>query len=108
MPQYLTTQSTVQCAHGGAVTLFTANTKVLAGGAPVLLDSDQHIVAGCPFSQGSNYSPCVRVQWSAGATKSSAGDKPLLTTSVGIGYSAAGAPQGPVVVGDTQQSVEGL
>ena len=48
----LTTASTILCPHGGIAVLTTANARVTAGGAPVLLESDIHTVAGCPFEIG--------------------------------------------------------
>jgi hypothetical protein len=99
----LTTASTVMCPHGGQAILPTANARVTAGGPQVLLQSDTHIVVGCPFTVGSKYSPCVRIQWSAGATKVAVGGQPPLTqTSVGTCYGAEGAPQGVAIIASTQ------
>src|SRR5512146_1314308 len=102
MPAYLTTASQVMCPHGGQVTLTTANSKVTAVGAPVLLESDQHVVAGCAFTIGVKPSPCVRVQWSAGSVKTSIGAAPLTQSSIGTCYSPEGAPQGLAIVVNTQ------
>lgn len=43
----LNTMSTVMCPHGGKVVLTTTNTTVLVNGAPALLMTDVHTVAGC-------------------------------------------------------------
>jgi hypothetical protein len=108
MPKYLTIASQIQCPHAGQLILTTANAKVSADGGFVLLESDQHVVAGCPFTIGPKYSPCVRVQWSAGSAMTSASAKPLTDSSIGICYSPEGAPQGVAVVVQTQQKVDAL
>jgi hypothetical protein len=94
----LTTASLVQCMHGGQAILTTANTSLMAGGSPVLLESDMHPVVGCPFIVGLVYMPCVIIQWQAGATSLSVNGVPvLLQTSLGQCLNAAGAPQGVAI-----------
>src|SRR5688572_2311697 len=108
MPNLLTTASQVQCPHGGQATLLTSNTQVTAGGSAVLLETDIHIVAGCPFTIGPRYSPCVRIEWSAGTTMVSANTTALLTqSSVGRCLSAEGAAQGVAMVVQTQMKADG-
>jgi hypothetical protein len=88
----LTTASQIQCPHGGQATLMTANVKAKAGTA-MLLETDIHVVAGCSFVVGTVPSPCVQIQWNAGAVKVKAGGTAVLTTSsVGTCYGAS--PQG--------------
>ncbi len=101
----LTTASTIQCMHGGSATLSTANTKVFAGGSPALLETDIHPVVGCPFTlPPPKYSPCVRIEWSGGAsTTTISGVAVLIQSSVGKCISAEGAPQGVAVIASTQQ-----
>ncbi len=109
MPNYLTTDSQIQCPHGGQLTLTTANSSIYADGALVLLDSDQHTVSGCAFTIGPNPSPCVLVQWAAGSSMTSAqSGSPLTQSSVGKCLSPASAPQGVALVVQTQQKVEAL
>src|SRR5262249_52838425 len=108
MPAYLTTASQIMCPHGGQLALFTSNASVTAAGAPVLLESDQHLVTGCAFTVGVKPSPCVRVTWAAGSVKSSVGAKPLTQSSLGTCYSPEGAPQGVAAVVNTQTQVEAL
>jgi hypothetical protein len=99
----LTTASQVMCAHGGQATLLTSNAQVSAGGSMVLLETDVHLVSGCSFTVGTVYSPCVRIEWSAGATKCSVGGvAPLTQSSVGKCLGASGAPQGVASVVQTQ------
>jgi hypothetical protein len=105
----LTTGSTVQCPHGGQATLSTANTKVSTMAGKVLLESDIHKVAGCSFMIGNKPSPCMRIEWKAGATKSKANQTGLLVeSSIGLCYSAEGAPQGPatIVMADQKASAQ--
>ena len=99
----LTTTSTVTCMHGGQAILLTANTKVMVDGAPALLETDIHPVAGCPFTIGPKYSPCVRIEWTAGAAKVTInGTKVLVRSSIGKCISAEGAPQGIALILNTE------
>ena len=97
---FLTTAATITCTHGGQATLSTANQKVKAGGPQVLLESDVHTVAGCPFTLPNGTSmPCIRIEWSAGASSVKVnGGKPLVQSSVGKCINAPGAPQGVAIV----------
>ncbi|HEY0603394.1 MAG TPA: hypothetical protein VGD58_10805 [Herpetosiphonaceae bacterium] len=103
----LTTQSQMQCPHGGKVQAISSNTKVSAGpGAYVLRMNDTFTIAGCPFQipapSGTIPSPCVRVQWLVADMRTMAGQPTLSETSVGLCFSAQQAPQGSVVVVSTQ------
>lgn len=105
MPGYLlTTASTIQCPHGGQAVLFTSNARVMADGAPVLLSSDVHPVAGCAFTlPGGKPSPCLRIEWASPAGSSEVGGAaPLVKTSVGKCLSPEGAPQGVAIIANTQ------
>lgn len=105
MPGYiLTTASQVKCTHGGTATLTTANATVKIDGAPALLETDVHPVAGCPFTvPGPKPQPCVRIEWTAGAaTCKCNGTKVLVQSSVGKCISAEGATQGLAIVAQTQ------
>ena len=99
----LNTASTILCPHGGQATLITANTAVFADGSAVLLASDTHPVAGCPFMAGSKYSPCLRIEWSAGAGSVTVGNNAvLLQSSIGRCLNGEGATQGVAVIATTQ------
>lgn len=103
---HLTTTSTIMCPHGGQATLTTANTKVAANLANVLLETDIHTVAGCPFMVGTTSSPCVRIDWSSGTSRVSInGTATLVTTSIGQCLNAAGATQGVATIVNTQRKV---
>ncbi len=98
----LTTQSTIQCPHGGVVVLTTTDTMAQIGGAYVLLESDIHAVAGCPFTTGSNPSPCATVLWSGGSTQVKVNQVGVLTeASVGQCLGPSGV-QGIAIIGNTQ------
>ncbi|HEX9898505.1 MAG TPA: hypothetical protein VGC81_04735 [Candidatus Methylomirabilis sp.] len=99
----LTMTSTIQCPHGGVAILITSNTRTFAGGAPVLLESDIHPILGCPFTVGLKYSPCIRIEWSAGASKATIrGKKVLVESSIGKCINPEGASQGVAVIVNTQ------
>ncbi len=99
----LNTASAIMCPHGGQATLFTSNTRVFADGSQVLLESDIHPVVGCPFTVGTKYSPCVRIQRSAGANKATVTSTPVLVqSSIGSCKNGEGAVQGVAVIVNTQ------
>jgi hypothetical protein len=105
----LTITSTIQCPHGGQAVLTTANSKVSAERATVLLESDVHTITGCPFTVGSSPSPCVRIDWSGGATKAQVnGTAVLLKTSIGQCLNAPGGVQGVAVIVNTQMKASAL
>lgn len=104
--QILTTSSTITCTHGGRAILLTANVKVTVDGARALLESDIHPVLGCGFTVGTKYSPCIRIEWKAGAAKVTInGTKVLLRSSIGKCINAEGAPQGLALIKNTQTKV---
>jgi len=104
----LTTASTVMCPHGGLAQLITVNTDAVLDGAPALLQTDLHPIAGCPFTPVA-YSPCVTIRWVTGATLTKVHGVPvLLQNSVGLCLNAAQVPQGTAIVVQTQQRAKGL
>lgn len=103
--EVLTISSTIQCPHGGSAILTTSNARVTANGAFALLETDIHPVAGCPFVIGVKPSPCVRIEWAAGATKVTAHAAVLVRSSIGKCISPEGAPQGVAIVANTQPKV---
>ncbi len=101
---HLTTTSNIMCPHGGRATLMTTNPHALADGSLVLLESDIHTVTGCPFTVGQKYSPCVRIEWSAGASNVTVNGTATLTqNSIGQCYNGEGAVQGVATIVNTQQ-----
>jgi hypothetical protein len=89
----LTTASSIVCPHGGTAVLKTSN-SVATAGAAMLLETDIHNVIGCTFYNGSNYSPCLTIEWKAGANAVTVnGTKVLVKSSVGT------CKNGPIVQG---------
>jgi hypothetical protein len=100
----LTTSAVVICPHGGQAQLMTTNTQASANRSMILLETDIHPVVGCPFMVGSKYSPCVRIEWSAGSRQVSVnGTATLVTSSIGQCFNAEGAVQGVATIVNTQQ-----
>ncbi len=97
----LTTASRILCPHGGVLVLKTSNTTTSAG-AKVLLESDVHEVRGCPFTVGSNYTPCKRVSWKTGGSVTVGGTRVLVRSSIGQCKSGAGVIQGIAMIATTQ------
>ena len=109
MPGFvLTTASTVLCPHGGSASAIASNTTITAAGAPILVESDIHMVAGCPFNVSGSPSPCVQIAWSAGASRVTLNGTPVLVqSSVGQCKAATGAVQGVAIIAATQSKVDG-
>ncbi|HVN62493.1 MAG TPA: hypothetical protein VMT59_14635 [Gaiellaceae bacterium] len=98
----------VICPHGGQGLATPSNSKVLLGGSPALVVSDQVTIAGCSFNISGAPSPCISVQWLAPATRVTiGGTAALLSTSVALCTNAAGAPQGPGTLSGFQTKVQG-
>ncbi len=100
---------TIQCPHGGEVTgIMSANTAVSVGGDLAVLATDLMTIERCSFNVSGTPVPCVTIQWSDLATKSSVTAFPvLLETSVGQCLNAAGGPQGTAIVNGVQTRVSG-
>jgi hypothetical protein len=109
MGQFLTTESVMMCPHGGSVTAITTNTATQAVGAYVVRSTDTFIVAGCAFTLPPAVpSPCVTVQWITSSLANTVmGDNVLTMDSQGLCLAATQAPQGPVMIVDTQVPVSG-
>lgn len=98
----------ITCPHGGTGTPSPTVTRVTLGGRAPLVASDVVSIAGCAFTISGAPSPCVRVQWLAPATRVRIEGSPaLLSSSVGLCLSAAGAPQGTAIVSGFQTRVRG-
>jgi hypothetical protein len=103
----LSTNSTLQCPHGGAVQIASANVRVKADSAYAALATDQYVISGCsfqiPVGVGTVPSPCVNVQWIVTDLRVKVNGTPTLSrSSVGLCMSALQVPQGPVVIANTQ------
>ncbi|WNG46202.1 hypothetical protein F0U60_20325 [Archangium minus] len=109
MGALLTTASTLQCPHGGAVQAMSSNNRAKAGGDFLVRASDTFTITGCTFAPGGAAHPCVRVQWVSTALRVKVLQDALLTMdSVGMCLAADNAPQGTVLISATQQRAKGL
>lgn len=105
----LTTTATLQCPHGGLIQVISANTRTRAQGAPMATERDRFVVTGCPFQISGAPSPCLRVQWYISDARVKVNQQATVSrSSTGVCLSAAGAPQGPVVVVQTQNRVQSM
>jgi hypothetical protein len=66
------------CAHGGQAQPTAPNPRVLVSGQPTVLMSAPWVIAGCPFTTGSNPMPCVTGQWTVAATRVISSGQPLV------------------------------
>jgi hypothetical protein len=108
MGQLLTTSSSMTCPHGGQVQAVSSNTRAKAG-ATILRSSDTFTIAGCAFVIALAPHPCVTVQWVKSNVRTKvAGDYMLAADSVGLCLAGDQAPQGTVVVSNTQAKVSGI
>lgn len=107
----LTISSSLQCPHGGQVQIISANTRVKAGGDLAALATDTFLISGCPFQIPATPpipSPCLTVQWLVTNLRTNVNSTPTLSeSSAGLCLSAAGIPQGPVAIVNTQPKVSG-
>jgi hypothetical protein len=96
--------ASVLCVHGGQAQPTAPNPRVRVGGQPVVTQPSPHVVAGCPFTTGSNPMPCVTAQWVTGATRVLAGGQPVLLQD----SQAVCVPNGTgVIIASTQTRVRG-
>jgi hypothetical protein len=107
MGNFLTTDSVMMCPHGGQVTPTSTNTRVSAGGAPMLRSSDSFVIAGCTLNVSGAPHPCATIKWMTTAERSTVGDPTLTTDSIGLCQAADEAIQGPVKINSTQTAVSG-
>jgi hypothetical protein len=114
MPGYLLhVNATVNCPHGAKANIVSSNQRVKVSGMAVATVSDVTTVAGCPFQvpvgAGTKPQPCVKVQWTAPATRVKVnGQFVLLSMSSGLCQSAEQIPQGAPMVATTQIRVKGM
>jgi hypothetical protein len=98
----------IQCPHVAPGQVTTTNTRVKVSGQFVALQNDQVAITGCPFTTGSNPSPCVLVKWLVPATRVKVMGQPvLLKDSKGLCQNPAQAPQGAPQIKVTQPRAKG-
>jgi hypothetical protein len=105
----LTTNSTLQCPHGGSVTISSSNSKAQANGGYIVTMNDTFTISGCPFQIPATPpipSPCMKVQWlMADMSVQVGGQSSLSESSTGLCLSAQQVPQGPVTISPGQTRV---
>lgn len=108
MAYLLDAATQIICPHGGQGVATPSNQRVMLSANPALVVSDQVTIVGCSFTVSGAPSPCLQVQWLAPANRIKVGGTPvLLSSSVGLCVSAAGAPQGPATLTGFQTRVQG-
>jgi hypothetical protein len=81
----ITSQTMVICGHAGSASHVPTNMRVRAGGSPVAVATDQHMVAGCALTSVPS-TPCTVLMWSVPAIRVRIGGVPaLLQTSIPMG-----------------------
>jgi hypothetical protein len=104
--QALTSATAMQCPHGGQVQAVPSNTRAKAD-AYLLTQSDTFTIAGCAFTiPPGTPSPCIQVKWVVADTRVKAGAATLSQSDTGLCMNAQSAPQGPVVIVNTQAKVK--
>lgn len=79
MPGYLLhVNATVLCMHAGQAQATVPNPRVKVSGQPTVQQPNPWMIAGCPFTTGTNPMPCVTAQWVTAATRLLSGGMPLL------------------------------
>lgn len=106
----LNVNSTLKCPHSGTVQIISANMSVTVDGAAAALETDQFMISGCPFQipvgVGTVPSPCLTVKWVLTDLRAKVNSTATLSeTSVGLCLNAAQAPQGLVIISNTQKKV---
>lgn len=97
------------CPHGGQLTIIAASPRVLLGGMPAAVLTDQGLIAGCVFTVPPKPQPCVTTKWLAGATRVLASGVPLLTAPpAALTMSVEQIPAGPPIVLQVQARVVAL
>jgi hypothetical protein len=94
------------CPHGAPLQIVPSGPRVLVGGAPAAVLTDQGLVAGCPFMVAQKPQPCATTRWTAGATRvTSMGQPVLVGPPVAIVQSADQIPAGPPTLSSCQSRV---
>ena len=94
MGELLHIGATILCPHGGQANATSGATRVTLSGPPAITQAHMMLVAGCPFTSGSNPMPCTRIQWTVPAARITIEGSPaLLSTSAALAIGPAG-PQG--------------
>ncbi|HEX9932268.1 MAG TPA: hypothetical protein VGB08_05450 [Allosphingosinicella sp.] len=99
--------TTATCPHGGTLNIVAASPRVMLGGMPAAVLSDQGLVAGCVFTlPNGKPQPCVTTRWIVAATRVLAGGQPVLINPLtAICQSIEQIPAGPPIIAASQTRV---
>ena len=89
--------ATILCTHGGQAQPTTPNPRVSVSGQPTVLLTTPYVIAGCPFTTGSNPMPCVTGQWIVAATRVLSSGQPLVLMDSQSICAPNGTPMIPTV-----------
>ena len=92
--------ATVLCAHGGTATPTAPNVRVLVSGQATVVMTSPYVIAGCPFTTGTNPMPCVTGQWVVAAMRVTSNGQPLVL----MDSQAVCAPNGTPLIPVTAQT----
>lgn len=97
----------IQCPHGIPATLVPSVTRVMIDGALPLVDGDQGLIAGCPFTvPGGKPQPCVTAKLTLTAQKVKVeGKAVLMMNPADPCESADKIVNGPALWANVQQKV---
>ncbi len=105
----ITTNSTLQCPHGGSVSISSSNTRSSAEQGNIATMSDTFTVSGCSFQIPGTPpipSPCLNVVWIVPDVQVKANSSLVVSEkSVGLCLAGTGLPQGKGLVSNTQTKV---
>jgi uncharacterized Zn-binding protein involved in type VI secretion len=95
------------CPHGAKATFIATSSKVLIEGAPAMLEGDQAMIAGCPFTVPTGKpQPCIKAKLEMKAQKVRIeGKGVILQGPADLCESAEQIPQGPVTYATVQTKV---
>ena len=82
MAYLLDAATQIICPHGGQGVATPSNQRLLLGGSPALVATDQVTIAGCSFNVSGSPSPCLQVQWLAPANRVKVGGTPALLSTL--------------------------
>jgi len=89
--------ATVMCTHGGQAQPTAPNPRVMVSGQPTVLMTTPYVIAGCPFTTGTNPMPCVTGQWTVAATRVFSNGQPLVLMDSQSVCTPNGTPMLPTV-----------
>jgi hypothetical protein len=77
----VTSQTMVQCLHGGMAAPGAPNPRVTVNGAPTLLVPTTHAIAGCTLINTIGNPFCVTGIWTAGSKRVTSNNQALVITT---------------------------